>query len=145
MIWPRDLRPPRMHEEPPAVCASSGEDLAVRQLDCDVAAARRLPPPETGVEHGRLARLLALTGDAVAARRELALADEYARHHCVRENSIASAYVALGNKENAFEWLNRLFASDGSSAATLNTDLDFLELRKNPRFLALFKRAGLTP
>ncbi len=108
-----------------------------------LAALRRAPPPVTGAEHAGMAQLLARTGDLAGARRELGIAEEYAQHHYVREELIAGAYVALGDKDKAIEWLNRLFASGGASAAFLNIDYTLYDLRSDPRFQALVRRAGL--
>jgi hypothetical protein len=61
----------------------------------------------------------------------------------VREETIARAYLALGDKDNAIAWLERLLASDGSWVMWLKVDPDFASLRSDPRYQSIVKRAGL--
>ena len=55
---------------------------------------------------------------------------------------IATVYIGLGNKEKAFEWLDR-DVEDGRNSpffAGLNTDIKYDDIRDTPRFQALLVR-----
>lgn len=56
---------------------------------------------------------------------------------------IALVYGELGERDVAFEYLDRAFESDPSSIARLRTDLMADSLRADPRFERLMARAGL--
>ena len=58
--------------------------------------------------------------------------------------AMASAYARVGDKENAFRWLERSYDDrDGGSLALLRWDPDFNSLHEDPRFKDLLKRMGL--
>lgn len=56
---------------------------------------------------------------------------------------IALVYGELGERDRAFEYLNRAFETDPSSIARLRTDMMADSMRADPRFERLMKRAGL--
>jgi eukaryotic-like serine/threonine-protein kinase len=58
--------------------------------------------------------------------------------------TIAEVYVALGDKKQAFFWLEKAFAeSDGGNLSGLKTAPGFDPLRSDPRFTELLRKAGL--
>ena len=87
-------------------------------------------------------------GYAVAGRRSEALAtlreleDRYARRE-VLGASIALIYAGLGDKDQAFQWLERNFQEGGplQNAMLLQPYLD--TLRSDPRYADLLRRMGL--
>ena len=94
---------------------------------------------------GGLAATYALAGDRAQARKLLAqLVDESKTHHSEELwISIASVYSALGDRDDAFAWLEKAFqARDGG--LTLIKLLPFLDsLHSDPRFADLVHRIGL--
>jgi tetratricopeptide (TPR) repeat protein len=109
-----------------------------------VAAAEKLSGESSeGINHATRALVLARAGRANDARRELAFAVDYSRRHYVREEMIARAYAALGDKDNSFAWLERLVASDGSYAVWLRLDPFLASLRSDQLFESIARRAGL--
>lgn len=56
---------------------------------------------------------------------------------------IAQLYVRTGNKEKAFEWLDRAFAERTAPLVYLRTDPLYAPLRSDPRYQALLVRIGL--
>ena len=89
----------------------------------------------------QLARLYARVGRRDEALRILAEMKE-------RPNSpvvFASVYAALGDKEQAFEWLEKAFAERHPGLRGLKTNPHFDGLRSDPRFADLLRRMGLPP
>jgi hypothetical protein len=56
---------------------------------------------------------------------------------------IANVYVALGQTENAFEWLERAYEQREYILTTLNVSPAFDPIRGDPRFEDLLRRVGL--
>lgn len=91
----------------------------------------------------KLIYLYAVIGRQEEARKLIAetqkpLLDGKAWPHAM--DVIAMAYVALGQKEKAFEWLNRAAQSGVLSRATLRHNAKLDPLRSDPRFEALQRR-----
>lgn len=62
----------------------------------------------------------------------------------VSASSIASAYAMAGEKNNAFEWLDKAYKEhDGQDITLLKYDPSYRSLRGDPRFAALLRRLGL--
>ena len=51
-------------------------------------------------------------------------------------------YVALGDYDTAFEWLERGFEERAFGMALLGVEQSFDPLRSDPRFIALLRRMG---
>ena len=58
--------------------------------------------------------------------------------------NIAAMYAGLGDKEQAFHWLNTAFQEHDENMIALNTDFTFDSLRSDSRFAALVRRMGLS-
>ena len=56
---------------------------------------------------------------------------------------IAGAYAALGEKDAAFEWLEKSFARKDYDLTYLKTNSRFKSLHTDPRYLDLLRRVGL--
>jgi len=90
------------------------------------------------------AHTLALAGDKSAALKiidELKAIPREQRY--VSPFYIAVIYTGLGEKEQAFEWLEKAFQERSWWIATLRTNPQFDSLRADPRFQNLLKRANL--
>jgi TolB-like protein/DNA-binding winged helix-turn-helix (wHTH) protein/tetratricopeptide (TPR) repeat protein len=56
----------------------------------------------------------------------------------------ASLYALAGNKDNAFQWLDKAYAKrDGEDITLLKVDPAFKNLRGDPRFVDMLRRLGL--
>ena len=65
-------------------------------------------------------------------------------HDFVAPGLVASVYALAGNKDNAFEWLDKAYAErDGEDITLVKCDPCFKNLRGDPRFGALLRRLGL--
>ncbi len=57
--------------------------------------------------------------------------------------SIAKAYAKLGEKDKAFEWLEKAYAERDGQLTNLKTNYSFNNLRTDPRYKDLLRRMGL--
>jgi Flp pilus assembly protein TadD len=57
----------------------------------------------------------------------------------------AIIYIGLGDKDRAFEWLEKAYAERFPPIISLTTEPIFDDLRSDPRFADLAKRINLTP
>jgi len=85
---------------------------------------------------------------AVAGRRNDAMKvlddlSERAKHQYVAAFSFAMIYTGLGEKDKAFEWLEKSFVEHDSNLIDLKIDPRFDTLRSDPRFTALLSRMKL--
>src|SRR5207253_387756 len=91
-----------------------------------------------------LASIYARMGRTQEARRILNQVVDYTRSHYVAASGIAAAYTTLGDKEQAFRWLERGYAEhDGLQFIAF--DPIFRPLHPDPRFADLLKRIGFDP
>lgn len=63
----------------------------------------------------------------------------------VSPKNFALAYLQLGEKDQAFEWLEKSYAERSEVLLYLKVDPRFDPLRSDPRFADLVRRVGLTP
>jgi len=56
---------------------------------------------------------------------------------------IGEMYARLGEKDHAFEWLEKAFAHHDDSLVRLKEELGYDDLRSDPRFADLLRRVGL--
>jgi eukaryotic-like serine/threonine-protein kinase len=68
---------------------------------------------------------------------------EKARHEYVSPTRIAILYARLGDKENAFRYLDKAYANHDDALTLVKTDRDLDLLHADPRFAALLRRMGL--
>jgi adenylate cyclase len=61
----------------------------------------------------------------------------------VRPSSIASVYAALGDKEQAFDWLDKAYTQRDGMLAYLNKQGVFRQYHSDPRYLELLQKLGL--
>ncbi|MGC1453107.1 MAG: hypothetical protein WA830_24015 [Candidatus Sulfotelmatobacter sp.] len=57
---------------------------------------------------------------------------------------VAAVYALAGEKDSAFEWLDKAYAArDGAEITLVKCDPAFKNLRSDPRFSDLLRRMGL--
>ncbi len=89
-------------------------------------------------------------GYAVSGRRAEALAilkeleAKYGRHEALGQD-LAAVYAGLGDKDQAFAWLEKDFQARSGLLARTRWQLPFESLRSDPRFTDLLRRMGLQP
>ena len=92
-----------------------------------------------------LAITYAKMGRLEDARRVLNQRIEKSRQQYVAADSIAAVYVALGDKDEAFQWLERAFDEHSAPMFYLACHPIFRALRSDPRFADLLRRMGVDP
>jgi serine/threonine protein kinase/Tfp pilus assembly protein PilF len=99
---------------------------------------------EPVVSASNLAVFYALSGNKSEAQRILDEVKQMPEPSDERPLMIARAYTALGEKDQAFEWLERAYQERAFSVFFLKVDPEFDRLRSDPRFADLMRRVGLT-
>ena len=56
---------------------------------------------------------------------------------------IGELYARLGEKDQAFEWLEKAYAERSDGLLRLKEDLGFDNIRSDPRYADLLRRIGL--
>jgi TolB-like protein/DNA-binding winged helix-turn-helix (wHTH) protein len=82
-------------------------------------------------------------GHQADAKEELIRLNQMAREKYVTPYGVALVYAGLGDKDQAFVWLNKAVAGRSHWLVWLNRDPRWDRLRSDPRFADLRKRVGL--
>jgi serine/threonine protein kinase/tetratricopeptide (TPR) repeat protein len=90
-----------------------------------------------------LGHAYAVAGRPADAQKALADLDEIAKERYVLPYFRAAVYTGLGDKDQAFAWLERAFEERHPGLVLVNIDPRFDTLRSDPRFVALLRRLGL--
>jgi len=85
------------------------------------------------------------TGQADRARAALAKLEEWNRRQPVDAAAFVAPYIALGDKDRAFFWLEKAYAQHSNAMTWLKVGPMFDPLRSDPRFQDLMRRVGLAP
>ena len=87
----------------------------------------------------------ASSGEKTKAMQIIAKLGGIAQHHYVPSLYIAMVYTGLGDRQHAFEWLDKAYAERCEYLVYLPTEPMADPLRADPRFADLLKRIGLSP
>ena len=90
------------------------------------------------------AYLHARMGRTVQARSELLKSLRRSKGKPVSSGALALTYAALGDRDNAFLWLEKAYAENSSFMTSLKFWTAFDPLRSDPRFVDLLRRVGLS-
>jgi serine/threonine protein kinase len=90
-----------------------------------------------------IVRALAVLDRRDEADEILARLEEESRQHYVRAEILAMGYAALGDRDHAFECLERAFQTRSAGLIYLHIDPGYKPLRDDPRFANLVSRIGL--
>jgi serine/threonine-protein kinase len=99
--------------------------------------------PQSPLMQAALGRTLALSGKRNEALRILRELRELAEKRYVSPFEIASLHFALGDSDQAFDWLTRAFQDRCFELICLKVDPRMTSLWGNPRFQNLFRQLGL--
>jgi eukaryotic-like serine/threonine-protein kinase len=80
-----------------------------------------------------------------ALKRVVALEEEQAKRIYIDPAWHARQYAFLGEKDQAFAWLEKAYAEKSGFLHYLKVSPDFDSLRSDPRYASLLKRMGLPP
>jgi TolB-like protein/Tfp pilus assembly protein PilF len=90
-------------------------------------------------------RALAASGANGYWRLNVQFALEDMQHQYVPSTSLAEAYAQMGDKDKAFEWLDKAYRERDDNLPFTNVDALFDPLRSDPRFKELLHRLNLSP
>ena len=99
----------------------------------------------THVHRPGLAIAYARAGRTDDARRVLGELIERSKTHYVAADGIASIYVALGDNDEAFRWLDRAVDEHSAPLEGIGQRITFRSLRSDPRFAQVLRRIKLDP
>jgi serine/threonine-protein kinase len=102
-----------------------------------------LPGKPLGI--AALGHAYALSGKRAEAQKAIAQLEELSKQRFVSPAFIALIHTALGDKEQAFAWLEKAHTENDANLARLKVDPRFDPLRSDPRFTDLVRRVGLPP
>jgi TolB-like protein len=125
----------------------SFEGAAYRELgmiDSSIAAYERDLKLYGGTPLYGLAITYARANRTTEARKVIERLETFRRDHYYPVEFIAAAYASIGETDRAFEWLNRVFETRSCLWFWLGQGAEWGPLRRDPRWAALKKRAGLT-
>jgi len=113
-------------------------DTAIAEFGEAIRDSGRLP-----VYIAQLAHAQAVSGNTAEALRIVEELNRLPKQKYVPPEEIAAIYVALGENETAFRWLQTAYDTHSASLINLNVDPRFDTLRADPRFSELVRRIGL--
>ena len=90
-----------------------------------------------------LGHAYAVSGRRAEARQALDELVARSRRRHVPAYTIAAIYAGLGDKDQAFAWLEKAFADRAWYMTSLKVDPKLDSLRSDPRFKDLVRRVGL--
>jgi len=126
---------PRTHFRLGQVYEQRGEyALAISEFEQAVHLAEDDPYYEGSLGHGYGA-----SGNLQQARRVLEKLQDRAKHQYVPPYAIAVVYAGMGNRDEAFHWLQKALEDRSTSMVFLRSDPEFAALRSDPRFSQLSK------
>jgi serine/threonine-protein kinase len=93
-------------------------------------------------QRGSLGHLYAISGRRDDAQRLIDQLQEESKRQFVSPYYIAKIYAGLGEKSQAFAWLEKAYTERDSNIVSLKVDAEFDSLRPDPRFTDLLRRMG---
>jgi tetratricopeptide (TPR) repeat protein len=90
-----------------------------------------------------LAYFYGRNGQQAQARLALAKLEQWNRRQPLDPFPIFRAHIGMGNKDQAFAYLEKAYLEHSNALATLKVDPIYDPLRSDPRFQDLLRRAGL--
>jgi tetratricopeptide (TPR) repeat protein len=85
----------------------------------------------------------AKSGNRIGAEKALEELFGLSKQRHVSSSLFASLYMALGQKDQAFEWLDKAYSERSDELTALKIDPLWDELRPDPRFSELLQKIGL--
>jgi serine/threonine-protein kinase len=108
-----------------------------------IAELQKAVDPQSGFGLDRLGWAYGVAGRKSEALKTLTELQALAERKYVPPHSFAYIYAGLGDKERAFEWLEKGYTGRDDALTRLKTEPMFDSLRPDPRFTDLMRRVGL--
>ena len=90
-----------------------------------------------------LGYIYARQGKRQEALQMIAELQQRSTHHYIDPASVARIYIALGDKDSAFVWLQKAYDKHSPHILSIDVDSAYDPLRSDPRFQDLVRRIGL--
>jgi TolB-like protein/Flp pilus assembly protein TadD len=90
-----------------------------------------------------LVHAYAVSGKKLEAEKALAELRQVSEKRYVNPFEIALIYIGLGNKDNAFDWLEKAYRQRSDLLVYLKVDPRLDPIRSDPRFVDLMRRVGI--
>ena len=103
------------------------------------------PIDDVGWHWALTAYIYGRSADHAQARRALEQLEQLNTRRQVDPSTLVAAYIGVGNKDEAFAWLQKAYLERSFSLTALKVDPLYDPLRSDPRFQALLRSVGLTP
>jgi DNA-binding winged helix-turn-helix (wHTH) protein/TolB-like protein/Tfp pilus assembly protein PilF len=103
---------------------------------------KRAVPVSGGL--GDLGQAYALSGRRSDALKEIDRLQELSKQRYVAPYNLALIYAALGDRDNALEWLEKAYEDRSTMLVWIKVDARLDSLRSEPRFAELLRRMNLT-
>jgi adenylate cyclase len=100
--------------------------------------------PDDPLGLGFTGYVYAVTGRRADALKILQRLDELQKRRFISTISRVYVYAGLGDKEKAFEWLEKAYQERSDSLAWFRFDPESKSLQSDPRFAALMRKIGFT-
>jgi len=100
-------------------------------------------PGAATVDVATKASIFALAGETARARKQIEEMQALMKTRYVCPYEMATAYTALGEKDEAIKWLEKAYQVRSMCVTWLNSEPRFDPLRADPRFAALVQQVGL--
>jgi tetratricopeptide (TPR) repeat protein len=100
--------------------------------------------PDDPLGLGFTGYVYAVTGRRADALKILQRLDELQKRRFISTISRVYVYAGLGDKDKAFEWLEKAYQERSDSLAWFRFDPESKNLRSDPRFAALMRKIGFT-
>ena len=100
--------------------------------------------PDDAFVLGLLGYGYAVTGRRADALKILQRFDEMDRHRYVSRAARVYVYAGLGDKDKAFEWLEKAYQERSDALAWFRQEPESKSLRTDPRFAVLMRKIGFT-
>ncbi|MDQ1741493.1 MAG: hypothetical protein QOE53_3145, partial [Pseudonocardiales bacterium] len=118
---------------------------AARGMVAEAVALYKKAQEATGFPQAGLAIVYARTGRMRESREIVEKLKKIAETKYFPAEDIAEVYIAMGEKDEAFKWLERACAEHSGPLHAIAFRPTFSVLRSDPRFHAILKRIGLDP
>ena len=99
----------------------------------------------SSITKANLAHAYAVSGNREAAQKIITELEEQSKSKYVAAFDIALIHAGLGEKDQAFAWLEKAYEERSPDLVTLRTEPRFDNLRSDRRFTDLAGRVGLSP
>ncbi len=101
--------------------------------------------PDSPLHLGHLGYTYGLAGKKAQALKVIEQLKQWSKRRYVAPYDIALVYIGLGEKDQAFAWLEKAYQAHSNDMSNLKADPTFDPVRSDPRFQDLLRRMKFPP